>query len=75
MSIKIRYPLILLTAALTLVVLGRFANKKTPHVVLVSPESHAAHVNEYATISATLVNLTKGGINEKTLTPETVFLS
>lgn len=75
MSTKIPYPLFLLAAALALVALVRFANKKTPHVVLIFPESNAAQVNEYASVSATLVNLTKGGINEKTLTPESVFLT
>ena len=75
MSMKIRYPLFIVIAILLGLVLFRFETKKSPHVVLVFPENSAEQVSEYSSVSATIINLTKGGIDEKTVTPETVFLT
>lgn len=75
MSKKIRYPLFSLIAAIALTLLMRSATIKRPHVVLVQPENGSQHVSQYPVISATVVNLTKGGIKEATLTNGSVFLT
>lgn len=72
---KIRHPFLFLIAFLLLVSLVRFSNKKKPQVVLVTPENYAEKVSEYASVTATVINLTKGGIDEQTLTPGNVFLT
>lgn len=75
MSRKIRYPFFALIASIVLTLLMRSATIKRPHVVLVQPENGAQHVSERPVISATVVNLTKGGIKATTLTNTNVFLS
>src|SRR5205085_4689681 len=46
-----------------------------PHIALVMPENGTQQVSQYTGISATVVNLTKGGIKETTLTNSTIFLT